>query len=268
MKCKCIRLYIVRSLKMYIRMLIFLDLLEDFMKSLMKSIIGLLGELTKTEKIIWISSITLIVLSFMIFDRENYLTLSASLLGAASLIFSAKGNPAGQVLMIIFSVLYGMISYTFEYYGEMITYLGMTAPMAVGALISWLRNPFSSASSEVRVNSLKRREIFFMLLLTAVVTLIFYFILKAFDTPNLIPGTLSVSTSFAAVYLTFRRSAFFAAAYAMNDIILIILWTLAALEDVSYVSVIVCFAVFLVNDIYGFISWRKMQKRQSAASGV
>lgn len=33
--------------------------------------------------------------------------------------------------MVLFSLLYGIISYAFAYYGEMITYLGMTMPMAV-----------------------------------------------------------------------------------------------------------------------------------------
>lgn len=72
-----------------------------------------------------------IVGSFAVFDRENYLTLTASVIGATSLIFNAKGNPFGQVLMIVFSILYGIISYSCSYYGEMITYLGMTAPMAL-----------------------------------------------------------------------------------------------------------------------------------------
>ena len=103
-----------------------------------------------------------------------------------------------------------------------------------------------------------------MLALTAVITFIFYFILKFFDTANLIPSTLSVTTSFLAVYLTFRRSAYFALAYAANDIVLIVLWTLAVLSDISYLSVIVCFIMFLVNDMYGYISWTKMQKRQAS----
>lgn len=101
-----------------------------------------------------------------------------------------------------------------------------------------------------------------MILLTAVVTGIFYFILEAFHTANLIPSTLSVTTSFIAVYLTFRRSAFFAVAYAANDVILIILWTLATFSDITYLSVVICFVMFLANDIYGFINWSKMQKRQ------
>jgi nicotinamide riboside transporter PnuC len=92
---------------------------------------------------------------------------------------------------------------------------------------------------------------------------LFYFILNHFNTANIVPSTLSVTTSFVAVYLTFRRSPYFAVAYAANDIILIVLWILASLQDTRYVSVIVCFVAFLVNDIYGFINWKRMKKRQS-----
>ena len=165
--------------------------------------------------------------------------------------------------MIIFSIIYGIISFSFSYYGEMITYLGMTMPMAALALFSWLKNPAEKGKSEVKVNRILKREIIFMVLLTAAVTVVFFFILKALNTANLFFGTVSVATSFLAVYLTFRRSRFFALAYAANDVVLIILWTLAALSDISYLSVIICFVVFLANDIYGFISWSKMRKRQS-----
>ncbi len=217
---------------------------------------------SKNDIILWSSSVFLIVISFYIFDRESYLTLCASLIGVTSLIFNAKGNPFGQFLMVIFSLLYGIISYTFSYYGEIITYLGMTMPMAVFALISWLKNPYKGNKAEVKVNSLTLKENIFMWTITAIVTIIFYFILKHFDTANIIPSTISVTTSFLAVYLTFRRSPYFALAYAANDIVLIILWILASVLDVRYISVIVCFVAFLFNDIYGFISWKKMKIRQ------
>lgn len=218
---------------------------------------------SKFEIGLWSSSVLLILVSFFLFDKENYLTLTASLIGVTSLIFNAKGNPVGQVLMVIFSVLYGIISYSFSYYGEMITYLGMTAPMAVFALISWLRNPYKGNKAEVKVNHISKKETVFMLILTAAVTVVFYFILRHFNTANLLPSTLSVTTSFMAVYLTFRRSAWYAIAYASNDIILIILWIFASMTDISYISVIICFAMFLINDLYGFISWKKMSVRQN-----
>lgn len=136
-------------------------------------------------------------------------------------------------------VLYGLISYTFSYFGEMATYLGMIAPMALIALISWLRNPYQGSKSEVKVNQISKGEHIFMWIITVIVTIAFYYILDKFHTANIIPSTISVTTSFLAVYLTFRRSPYYAIGYAANDIVLIILWTLAAIEYISYVSVIV-----------------------------
>ena len=223
---------------------------------------GIIRYFSPFEWILWLSSLFLITLFFCIFDREGYLTLISSYIGVTSLIFAAKGNPLGPGLMIIFSILYGIISFSFSYYGEMITYLGMTAPMSLFALISWLKNPYKKNKAEVKVNRITKKETVFAIILTAIVTVVFYFILQAFGTRNLIPSTISVTTSFLAVYLTWRRSPYYALAYAANDVILIILWILATIEDISYLSVTVCFAVFLVNDLYGFASWQKMQKRQ------
>lgn len=223
---------------------------------------------TKSEILLWLCSVGFIVGSFAIFDRENYLTLTASVIGATSLIFNAKGNPFGQVLMIVFSILYGIISYSCSYYGEMITYLGMTAPMALFSLVAWLKNPYKGNKAEVTVNKIRAKEYVLLALLTLAVTVLFYFILNALETANIIPSTISVTTSFIAVYLTFRRSPYFAIGYAANDIVLIVLWVMAMLSNISYLSVVVCFVAFLVNDIYGFINWNKMYKRQNGCNEI
>ena len=110
------------------------------------------------ELIIWLSSILLIVFSFVLFDKENYLMLIGSILGVTSLIFNAKGNPIGQILMVIFSIFYGIISYSFAYYGEMISYLLMTLPMSIIALISWLKNPYKDKKSEVKIKQINKKK--------------------------------------------------------------------------------------------------------------
>ena len=229
----------------------------------MKTLKSIVKYFSIGEMLLWLFSVVLIVASFCVFDRENYLTLAASLIGVTALIFNAKGNPIGQVLMIVFSLVYGYISFMFTYYGEMLTYVCMSMPMAVFALVSWLKNPYKGNKSEVKINRLKKNEPIFMWGATAVITLIFYFILKAFNTKNIIPSTISVTTSFLAVYLTFRRSPCYALGYAANDVVLLVLWTMATVEDASYLSMVVCFIAFLANDIYGFINWRKMAKRQA-----
>ena len=219
---------------------------------------------TKTERLLWGGSVFIICASFFLFGGTDYLSLTASLVGATALIFCARGNPVGQVLVIIFSLLYGYISYTFTYYGEMLTYLGMTMPLATVALISWLRHPFQGNRAEVAVNRIRRGEWLLLVPLTAAVTAAFYFILAWCGTAQLPLSTLSVTTSFLAVYLTFRRSPWYALAYAANDVVLIGLWILAAAQQQEFVSVVVCFAAFLAGDLYGLLCWRRMARRQAA----
>ena len=207
----------------------------------------------------------LIVSSFLVFGEGSVLTLVASLIGVTALIFLAKGNAAGHVLMIIFCLLYGAISYGFRYYGEMMTYLGMSLPMCASALISWIRHPYQK--NQVKVHRVGRKEVLCALGLTVLVTVLLYYILLWTNTANLIPSTISVATSFFAASMMFCRSPYYSLAYATNDVILIVLWILASIEDISYLSVVVCFAAFLLNDIYGFISWRRMERAQRREIG-
>lgn len=221
---------------------------------------------TKTEIVLYLFSVIAIVVFYCIFDRENLLRLFASIVGVSALIINAKGNPLGQLLMVIFSIMYGIISYNFAYYGEMITYLGMSAPIALVAMIFWLKNPYKGNRSQVRINTIHKKEIILIIIITFIVTVGFYFVLKALNTANLLPSTLSVTTSFLAAYLTFRRSEYYALAYALNDIVLIILWIMATIEYIGYISVVVCFVIFLINDLYGYFNWLKMKKKQAQNS--
>ncbi len=217
--------------------------------------------LTKFEWCLWLSSVGVVVLSTLLSPERDLLSMTASLVGVTSLIFLAKGYVIGQLLMIAFSLFYGYISFFAQYYGEMITYLGMTMPLAILSTISWLRHPFKD-TAEVAVSRVSRRSLSVVILLTLAVTVAFYFILGALNTANLIVSTISVATSFFAASLTFLRSPWYALGYVANDAVLITLWITATLADLSCLPMALCFCVFFVNDTYVFISWRRMEKRQ------
>jgi nicotinamide mononucleotide transporter PnuC len=222
--------------------------------------------LSKFEFGLWLGSMIAVVLCYLLSPQRDLFSTIGSLIGVTALIFTAKGDIWGQILIIIFAVFYGVVSFSRQYYGEMITYLGMSAPMAVVALIAWIRHPSKGNKSEVEVKHLTAKNIIFTFIFAVAVTVVFYFILRVCGTANLLPSTLSVATSFAAAYLTWRRSPYFALAYAANDLVLIVLWIMASISDVRYVSVAVCFAAFFANDLYGFASWRRMQKRQASGA--
>lgn len=217
--------------------------------------------LTPFELALWGLSVAVVTGTALIFGTADALSLAASLIGVTALILVAKGHALGQLLTIVFAVLYGIISLRVRYYGEMITYLGMTAPMALLALVTWLRNPYRD-SQEVAVHRMSARETALMLALTVLTTAAFYFILRAMGNAALAVSTLSVTTSFLASYLTALRSPYYALCYAMNDLVLIVLWVISSLADPSGVPMVGCFSMFFLNDMYGFVNWRRMARRQ------
>ncbi|MCB6615348.1 nicotinamide riboside transporter PnuC [Ruminococcus sp. 210702-SL.1.03] len=219
--------------------------------------------LTKMDRLLWICSLVAVFLSNILPGQLDILTLAAAMIGVTSLIFAAKGNVWAQILMIVFSILYGIISYRFRYWGEMVTYLGMTLPMAVWSMITWIRNPSAENDSEVEIQRLNRKHIVGLVIFTAAVSVVFYYTLKALGTPNMVFSTISVTTSFLAASLTMLRSSYYALGYAANDIVLIVLWILASLKDPSYIPVAVNFSIFFLNDMYGFISWKKREIRHA-----
>ena len=222
-------------------------------------------ELSVKEWWLWSISMLIVTVSNLVGGSFDGLTLAATWVGITSLIFAAKGNVWAQFLMVAFSILYGIISFRFRYWGEMITYLGMTLPMAVWSAVTWLRNPSAGSKSEVAIRKLEKKHFLFLLVLSIVVTGAFYFILRWLETPNIVFSTLSVTTSFLAASLTMLRSSYYALGYAANDLVLIVLWGLAAAKDPVYIPVIINFMIFFMNDMYGFISWKKRERTQLCA---
>ena len=219
--------------------------------------------LNRFEWTLWLSSVSVISLSFILSGGGDWLSMIASLIGVTALIFVAKGYVLGQILTVVFALFYGVVSYCFRYYGEMITYLGMTAPSAVATAIAWMKHPYKD-SSEVEVRRITWRQARNLLGLTIAATVLFYWILRAMGNASLIVSTISIATSVVASCLTFMRSPYYALGYAANDLVLIVLWSVAAAQDLSCLPMLLCFVMFLLNDLYGFFNWRRMAKRQNA----
>jgi nicotinamide riboside transporter PnuC len=138
----------------------------------------------------------------------------------------------------------------------------MTLPITVISIIQWFKNPYKGNKNEVEIVELEKNQYVNIIVAGVGITIIFYFVLSWLNTPNLIFSTISIFTSFIASYLSLKRSRFYAIAYALNDVVLIILWALATVKDLSYLAVVICFVSFLANDLYAFVNWTKLYKKQ------
>ncbi len=215
---------------------------------------------TPFEWALFLTSLAVQIIVALTNKENDILNTICSLVGASGLIFLSKGNVIGQFITVVYSILYSIVAYRFSYYGEMITYLYMTLPIALLSIVTWLRHPQNK--NEVKIAKLTTKKIVLISIACATVTVIFYFILKAFNTPNLIFSTLSIATTFYGAALMALRSRYYAVAYVLHDIVIIVLWVLATIENIGFLTMIICSTVFLINDTYGFINWKKIEEKQ------
>ena len=146
----------------------------------------------RRRTVLWVVSLLIVTASNLVTGQVEPLTLAATDIGITALIFAAKGNVWAQILMIIFCLLYGLISFQVRYWGEMITYLGMSLPMAIWSTITWLRNP-SADGKTVDIQKLTRKHVVGVAFFGALTTGVFYLILRALgaglaERPHVYPG--------------------------------------------------------------------------------
>lgn len=219
----------------------------------------LFPKFTVLEKCLWAFSVIGVTALFFLVPERNPLTLIATLFGVSGLIFTAKGNVIGKFLSVIFAVFYAVVSLSFRYYGEAMTYLFMSLPTDLFSAVVWLKNPSKSGKSEVRMTHLNPKKSGLATLITLIMTIVFYFVLRSLNTANLGISTLSVTTSMIAAVFTVMRVPYYAIGYAANDIVLIAMWILASIKNPAYIPMIFNFTIFLINDMYGFFNWKKLR---------
>ncbi len=223
------------------------------------------GKWNAIELIFYIAGLALIITMSICFGA-SWMSAVTGIFGLSCVLFAAKGKIIGIFFTWVMIVFYSILSYKNKYYGEVFINLCMMFPMTIIQLISWLKN--LGKDYVVKVNSITKKEIIIVCSAAALAFVAFYFILRALNTSQLIFSTISIVTSVLATYFQSRRSKYGFLAFLVNDAVLCVLWLFATLEDIKNVAMLTAVALYVVSDIYGFISWGILQKRQQKDNTV
>ncbi len=208
-----------------------------------------------------ISLIVSIVLSIVF--KVGALKAIFTLLGILMLLFVSKGWIIGEAFSLLYMIVYAVISYLSHYYGEMFISIFISVPISIFTFINWIRHPKSRGEQEIKIASLSNFKIVCIITFSILLCFPIYFLLEHFNTPNLIVSTLSVVASLIASLLLLFRSNLYALFFILNDIIVMILWSLLCKNDISNLMMVITFFISLIFDIYGLINWTSIKKKQS-----
>lgn len=217
---------------------------------------------SKFEIILVFTSITSIIICGII-SKSWIMAIISSVINIITSMLQAKGRIESQFISILDCIIYSYVSYTNQYYGEVIFYILIMLPMAIIGIISWITHK-NEKTDTVEVNEIKLKE-WIMLIFASVVAFIgLYNLLKYFNTNELLVSTFSMIASLLATYLLVRRSKHCFIFYILNDIILIVLWGLPIISgDLELIPMIIAPFVLLINDTYGSFNWNKIEREQT-----
>ena len=224
----------------------------------------MLKDWTKFEKIFLLLG-TIFSFTITYIFKGIWIDLGYTLLYFWTAILLAKGKYACYIIGIVSTFFYAVVSYSNSYYGEVIIAMCCTLPLMVIGLINWLRH--QDNTNTVIIKKITRKELTLVLLSQVVMFFGYYYLLKVFNTNNLLVSSFSIMASIIATYLTARRSEYGFVGFIINDIILIVLWSIPVINgNYNIISVLICPVLLLINDIYGVYNWKRIKNKQASIS--
>lgn len=208
------------------------------------------------------SGLLSVIIAGILFGAKWYIIIN-SIFGLLCVFTQAKGKVITQVVGFLYCIFYMIIAYWQKLYGEALLYLIIMLPMYVYGIIHWFANIDKKSQEVIVKNNLSKNE--WIVLIVGFVAISFgvFFLLKKFNTSQLILSTVSFVSMLPAVYLLARRCKWNMIAFLINDLVVPFLWLNFILHgSFDFIPMIVNYVFQIIYDIYGLIQWNKLEKKQ------
>ena len=199
----------------------------------------------------------ILILGLGIYLECGFLEIIVPFIGFFSAINQAKGYVVGQIFGVLLALLYSIMSYNNQYYGEVLIYLLVILPLYISGVYTWLKNKDKNDET-VKQNTINKKEWNILLFINIILFIGLYFLLKYFNTSNLLVSTISMNINLTATYLLVRRSRYSFLFYLINAFILLTLWGIPLLNgNIELLPMVFNAMLLLANNLYGLYSWSK-----------
>ena len=186
--------------------------------------------------------------------------------GILNLVLCAKGYIWNYFFGIIYNAIYVYISWKSRLYADSALYLLYYLPMQFVGWYNWSKNQ-NAESGVVNVVHLTRKAALILLGVSAVLIPLFAWLLAQPFIGDSQPWLDAATTvvSIVAMYMMVKAFAEQWLLWILVDGVQVVKWTIATVRGEEHAALmLVMFAFFLANAIYGLIQWNGLAKQASA----
>lgn len=231
---------------------------------------GIFRGWTKFE-LMWLSIFTIINLYLFFAWEDSFIGLVSSTAGILCVVLVAKGKIANYYFGIIQASTYAYISFNYGLYGEAMLNGLFYFPLQFVGIYLWSRSKSKvkdkdSVSGEDVIVKRMSLKAWLIVGIATITSIIIYSIFLASIGGNT-TGLDSTTTvlSIVAQILMLKRYAEQWVMWIIINVLSIVMWIIALnLSDTPQDNtMVVMFSAFLLNSIYGYYNWIKLEKKQN-----
>ncbi len=229
----------------------------------MSSIRGYIKQWNLFE-IIWLFVFTAINIYLFFAWGDTWIGLTASISGMLCVVLTAKGKISSFYAGIINILTYSYVAYNSAYYGDVALNMLYFLPMSFLGIYYWSRNSKKDKEigKRIIIKSLSWKEKGIWFISSIVLLLALGLILKMINgTLPFIDSATTIFSIIATILLTKRVTDQWLY-WILVDILSIVMWVYIFVTRGSDISILVMWSAFLVNAVYGYYNWRKLERRQ------
>ena len=206
------------------------------------------------------------IVSSLLGEGWDTLGFIVAVTGIVNLVLCARGNIWNYIFGIIYNAIYVYISWKSRLYADSAIYLLYYLPMQFVGWFSWKKNQ-NQDSGAVNVRHLNKRMALLLLVAAAVLIPTFAWLLglpAIGDSQPWLDATTTV-VSILAMYMMVKAIAEQWYIWIALDAIQTVKWAIATIRGEEHAALmLVMFAFFLANAVYGLIQWNGLAKQASA----
>lgn len=211
--------------------------------------------LNKLE-ILFLTSVYLFLIINALIQKDSLVALISAICGITYTFIAGKGNPICYLFGVTGSAFYCILSFQNALWGNLLLYAMYYIPMQVLGYLHWNKN-LKEGKSEIVKTFLSAKELFNLLLVIFILTIIVYFILLYFKDAHPLLDSITTVFSLGGMYLTVKRAIEQWQFWMIVNALSVAMWLFVVLNGAKAYSTVTMWTVYLFLAAYFYFQWKK-----------
>lgn len=213
----------------------------------------------KTWEVIWLIIACVTIFALSVYWKDTAMGIISATTGVACVVCTGKGKLSAYFFGIVNTLLYAVIAYKAQFYGEVMLNAIYYFPMQFYGIYVWSKH-MNAETHEVKKKEMNLNGKLILCGCVVVATIAYGFILKLLGGALPFIDALSTVVSVVAMIVSIKMYAEQWILWIVVDVVTVIMWAIAFAQGNDSIATLIMWIVYLGNAVVMYVKWTKEAK--------